>query len=173
MFLLALGRPDRPARHQPFLGLQALPVPLALPVQLAILLLFPAPPVRRAIRESRVRQALPVPQAQFQALPALLVPLALPVQPAILLPFQAPLVRKAIKGFPVRRVRPVPHLPFLALLVPPAPSRQLLGLPVQPALPLLSEPAFKAIPTRAMEQQQRLLQQAELPLSQLLFWKTA
>lgn len=110
---------------------------------------------------------------RFRALPALLVPLALPVQPAILLPFQAPPVRKAIKGFPVQRVPPVPLLPFLALLVPPVPSRQLPGLPVQPALPRLSELASKATLIPAMEQQQRLLQPAELPLSQLLFWKTA
>lgn len=93
---------------------------------------------------------------RFQAQPALLVPLALPVQPAILLLFQAQPVRKAIKGLPVRRVRPVPRLPFLAQPVPPAPSRQLPGLPVPPALPRLSELDFKAIPTQATELPRRL-----------------
>lgn len=87
MFLPELGRRDPPGRLLRFRALPALLVPLALPVQPAILLPFPAPPVRRAIKGFPVRRVRPVPHPRFLALLAPLVPSrqlpGLRVQPAL------------------------------------------------------------------------------------------
>lgn len=86
MFPLALGRRDPPGRLLRFQARLVLLVPLALPVQPAILLRFPVPPVRRAIKELMVRRALPVPLLPFLARPVPPAPsrqlLGLPVPPA-------------------------------------------------------------------------------------------
>lgn len=106
-----------------------------------------------------------MPLLRFQAL---LVP---PALLALLLQFPALPVPKEAKGLLARQALPVPRPRFPAQRVPPAPSRQLPALPVPPALPLLLELASKATAIPATEQQQRLLQPAELPRCLFLFWK--